>query len=113
VAVGDFNGHLRGGAPRHAGGVAVCRASPSEPTQLGRALAVDGALAFVAAHGASAALRVACTALGQGGEVEAGVGHREADERLPLQVPQAAARAAPAVTMAFDTCSLEEFPALG
>ena len=104
MAVGDFNGHLRGGAPRHAGGVAVCRASPSEPTQLGRALAVDGALAFVAAHGAGTALGVACTALEQGGE---------ADEAPPLLAPQTAARAAPAVAMAFDTCSLEEFPALG
>ena len=111
MAVGDFNGHLRVGTPRRAGGVAVCRASPSEPTQLGRALADDGALAFVAAHGAGAALRVACTALGQGGE--AGVGGGEADEAPSLLVPQAAARAAPAVTMAFDTCSLEEFPALG
>ena len=115
VAAGDFNGPLRGGAPRRVGEVgevAVYGASPSEPTQLGRALAVDGALAFVAAHGAGGALRVACTALGQGGETAAEDG-APADEAPPLLAAQAAARDAPALAMPFDTCSLDEFPALG
>ena len=113
MAVGDFNGPLSGDTPRRAGGVAICSACPSEPTQLGRPLAVDGAITFVAACGAGAALLVACTALGQGGEGPEGDGggDGEVGEAPLLQVPQAAA--APAIAPSFDTCSLEDFPALG
>ena len=87
---------------------------PCEPTQFGRARAVDGAVVLAAARGADAALRVSCTALGQGGdgEEEKGGGGRETQEgmkeALSSQMP-----AAPAVTPALDTGSLEEFPALG
>ena len=93
-------------------GVRGLKRDRAGPTQLGRALAVDGALAFVAAHGAGGALRVACTALGQGGETAAEDG-APADEAPPLLTAQAAARDAPALAMPFDTCSLDEFPALG
>ena len=55
---------------------------------------------------------MACTALGQGGETAAEDG-APADEAPPLLAAQAAARDAPALAMPFDTCSLDEFPALG
>ena len=111
--MGDFNGPLRGdaprAAPRRAGGAAVtvCRACPCEPTQLGRVTAVDGAVAFTAAHGgargAGAVLRVACTALWQGGDWQAGAGGRGGE-------PEGGKAAA---LQCLDTLSLEEFPALG